>query len=206
MIANVTLSTKERFLLEDQKTHEEQCILKYDNYANLACDEQLKSVFRSNGQKEQEHLQTINQLLNGKIPSMAGQSQSGGQSQGQSQSGGQSQAGSQGQMGGQSQQNSQSAMGGQLKMGGLGQSSQGITSQQSSIEKSGSQGIKMSDKDMCTDMLSTEKYVSGTYDTAIFEFSSAQVRDVLNHIQKEEQKHGEAIFSYMQSKGMYSPQ
>jgi spore coat protein CotF len=61
-----------------------------------------------------------------------------------------------------------------------------------------------SDKDLCTEMLMTEKYVSGTYDTAIFEFRDAQVRDILNHIQKEEQKHGEAIFAYMQSKGMYS--
>ena len=50
------------------------------------------------------------------------------------------------------------------------------------------------------------KYVSGTYDTAIFEFKDTQVRDVLNHIQKEEQKHGEAIFKYMESKGMYQPQ
>jgi spore coat protein CotF len=64
-------------------------------------------------------------------------------------------------------------------------------------------GFNASDKDLCTDMLMTEKYVSGAYDTAIFEFKDASVRDVLNHIQKEEQKHGEAIFAYMQSKGMY---
>ena len=32
------------------------------------------------------------------------------------------------------------------------------------------------------------KYVSGTYDTAIFEFKDTQVRDVLNHIQKERAK------------------
>ena len=43
----------------------------------------------------------------------------------------------------------------------------------------------------------TEKYVSATYDTAIFEFTDPQVRDVLNHIQKEEQQHGEAIFKYI---------
>ncbi|MGB4432257.1 MAG: spore coat protein, partial [Limnochordia bacterium] len=28
---------------------------------------------------------------------------------------------------------------------------------------------------------------------------------VLNHIQKEEPEHGEGIFNYMQSKGMYNP-
>ncbi len=61
----------------------------------------------------------------------------------------------------------------------------------------------LSDKDICTDLLNTEKYVSSTYDTAIFEFQNTNVRDVLNHIQKEEQKHGESIFQYMQSKGLY---
>ncbi|WP_143317767.1 MULTISPECIES: spore coat protein [Clostridium] len=64
----------------------------------------------------------------------------------------------------------------------------------------------LSDKEICTDLLMTEKYVSGAYDTAIFEFKDTEVRDVLNHIQKEEQKHGESIFKYMESKGMYNVQ
>lgn len=171
MITNVTITTKEKFLLEDAKTHEENCIKKYTNYEQLACDAQLKAVFRANGQKEKEHLQTINQLLNGEVPSMNQGSQS-GQSSSQSQSG-------------------------QAK----------AQSQQSSIDKqsSGNSDFPASDKEMCTDMLMTEKYVSGSYNTAIFEFKDTQVRDCLNHIQKEEQQHGEAIFAYMQSKGMYSP-
>jgi spore coat protein CotF len=176
MIANVTLSTKEQLLLQDQKTHEEQCILKYDNYANLAVDSQLKTIFKNNAQSEREHLQIINQLLNGQVPSMAG--------------GTQQQTGQQ-----QSQQQSSGQQGTNTPM-----------SQQETIDKSTTTGFKASDKDMCIDMLSTEKYVSGTYDTTIFECKSAQVRDVLNHIQKEEQKHGEAIFAYMQSKGMYQAQ
>ena len=64
----------------------------------------------------------------------------------------------------------------------------------------------LSDKEICSDLLMTEKYVSGTYDTTIFEFRDTQVRDILNHIQKEEQKHGESIFKYMESKGMYNVQ
>jgi spore coat protein CotF len=52
-------------------------------------------------------------------------------------------------------------------------------------------------------MLETEKYISQAYDTAIFEFKDANIRKVLNHIQTEEQQHGEQIFNYMQSKGMY---
>lgn len=167
MITNIQLTTKEKYLLEDAKSHEEQCILKYQNYANLATDAALKAVFRSNLQKEEEHLQTINQLLTGKVPAMGGQSNQG------------------------NSQNSSSM-------------SAGSQSQQHSVESSGK--FNASDKDLCTDMLNTEKYVSGAYNTAIFEFKDAQVRDVLNHIQTEEQKHGEAIFAYMQSKGMYKPQ
>jgi spore coat protein CotF len=61
------------------------------------------------------------------------------------------------------------------------------------------------DSILCSDMLTTEKYISGTYDTAIFECTDTNVRQVLNHIQKEEQEHGEQIFNYMRSKGMYNP-
>lgn len=62
------------------------------------------------------------------------------------------------------------------------------------------------DAKLCKDMLMTEKYVSGAYDTAVFEFRDTNVRQVLNHIQKEEQQHGEGIFQYMQSQGMYQVQ
>ena len=79
---------------------------------------------------------------------------------------------------------------------------QGANIQQNQTSPQG----KLSDKDICTDLLMTEKYVSGTYDVAIFEFANPQVRDVLNHIQKEEQQHGEKIFNYMQSKGLYNIQ
>jgi spore coat protein CotF len=63
--------------------------------------------------------------------------------------------------------------------------------------------VNQQDADLCQDMLSTEKYVSQAYDTAIFECKDTNVRKVLNHIQSEEQQHGEHIFNYMQSKGMY---
>ena len=62
------------------------------------------------------------------------------------------------------------------------------------------------DAALCRDMLTTEKYISGTYDTAVFEFADSNVRQVLNHIQKEEQQHGESLFKYMQSHGMYQTQ
>ncbi|NRT80809.1 MULTISPECIES: spore coat protein [Clostridium] len=84
-----------------------------------------------------------------------------------------------------------------------GQQNQGVDQ---NVNKSQSTTSNLSDKEICSDLLMTEKYVSGAYDTAIFEFKDTEVRDVLNHIQKEEQKHGESIFKYMESKGMYNVQ
>lgn len=157
----MNLSTKERLLLEDQKSHEELCIQKYNNYANMASCQELKDIFNNNAQIEQQHLNTVNQLLSGQIPDTNSQ-------QGQQQGGGNQQQG------------------------------------QSFMPKGNQrQHYNQSDKDLCTDMLSTEKYVSGTYDTTIFEFRDPQIRNVLNHIQKEEQQHGEAIFTYMNNNGMY---
>ena len=37
-----------------------------------------------------------------------------------------------------------------------------------------------------------------------FEFTENNIRDVLNHIQKEEQEHGKAIYDYMAQNGMYN--
>ncbi|MDA8227126.1 MAG: DUF892 family protein [Desulfitobacterium hafniense] len=62
------------------------------------------------------------------------------------------------------------------------------------------------DLDLCHDMLMTEKYVSGSYDTVIFECADTNTRQALNHIQKEEQQHGEDLFNYMQSHGGYQVQ
>jgi spore coat protein CotF len=161
---NINLTQKERMLLEDQKTHEEVCIQKYSNYAQLASDQQLKDIFNNNGKIEQEHLNTVNQLLSGQVPALNNQ-----------------------------------------QGGGNGNQQQSQPSNNSQVQNSTS-SFEASDKDLCTDMLMTEKYVSSAYNTAIFEFKDTEVRDVLNHIQKEEQKHGEAIFKYMESKGMYSTQ
>ncbi|NLH95879.1 MAG: spore coat protein [Clostridiaceae bacterium] len=171
-MTTISLTTKERTLLEDQKSHEEICIEKYTKYAQLASDPQLRNIFLNNAKIEQEHLDTLNQLLRGQVPSVG---QQGGTGQ---------QPGAGGQQAQAQQQNAQQA---------------GTNAQ------IGNASGMVSDESLCNDMLMTEKYVSGTYDTAIFEFKDPQVRDILNHIQKEEQKHGEAIFKYMESRGMYNP-
>lgn len=155
---SINLTNKERLLLEDQKSHEAMCINKYTNYANQAKDSQLKQLFLNNASIEQEHLNSVNSLLNGTVPDL---------------------------------NNKQ------------GNSNLNVNSSSSSPQVGMSQ---VSDEDMCKDMLMTEKYISGTYDTSIFEFRDTNARDVLNHIQKEEQKHGESIYKYMESKGMYKLQ
>ena len=58
------------------------------------------------------------------------------------------------------------------------------------------------DEYLCRDALDNEKHVSSLYDTCIFEFVSADARNVLNHIQKEEQEHGKRIYDYMAAHGM----
>lgn len=63
---------------------------------------------------------------------------------------------------------------------------------------------KQKDAYLCADALSTEKHVSSSYNTSIFEFGDTNVRNTLNHIQKEEQQHGEQIYKYMSANGMYS--
>lgn len=154
---SLNLTQKEKMLLQDQQKHEEICIQKYQNYANQTQDPQLKQLFNSYGSQEQQHLNSINQLLSGQVPNTNQQ---------------------------QGQQNLQTSVSNQMLAGMANQN----------------------DAALCNDLLMTEKYVSGAYDTAIFEFTDTNVRQVLNHIQKEEQQHGEGIFNYMQSHGMYNPQ
>lgn len=63
---------------------------------------------------------------------------------------------------------------------------------------------KTADCYLCSDLLADEKHVSGLYNTCIFEFKEKVLRDTLNHIQKEEQEHGKAIYDYMSVNNMYS--
>jgi spore coat protein CotF len=157
MQAQIQLSQKERMLLEDEKSQEEICVIKYQNYANQAQDPQLKQLFNTLSTEEQHHFDMLNQMLQGQQPNMTHQ---------------------------QPQQ-------------------QGTQTQQSSYQ--GAMG-NTGDKVLCSDLLATEKYVSGTYETGIFEAVNPMVRQALQHIQQDEQHHGEQLFTYMNSHGMYAVQ
>lgn len=61
--------------------------------------------------------------------------------------------------------------------------------------------VNQQDADLCTDLLSIEKYVSGTYDIAIFEFRDARIREALNHIQKEDSSTGSKFLIICKARG-----
>ena len=67
-----------------------------------------------------------------------------------------------------------------------------------------SEDDRKADAFLCRDMLSTEKHVSSLYDVSIFEFKDPAFRKALNHIQAEEQQHGEQLYAFMNANGMYS--
>lgn len=156
------LTQKEQLLLKDLKEHEQICVEKYNKYAAEAHDPQLQVLFSQIGQKEQQHLNTINQIAGGAVPTMQAGGSGGGQSN-------------------------------QMQLNFTPMYASGSNDPNAKA-----------DSFLCTDLLSTEKHVSSLYDTCIFEFKDTNIRKALNHIQKEEQEHGEQIYNYMAQNGMYS--
>ena len=150
------LTQKETSLLKDLKGQEKLCVEKYTKYASSALDPQLKELFTSIANVEQQHLNTISQIESGSMP----QANSG--------------------------------------------SSQTVKTSFTSNYGMGDTPDKQADCYLCSDLLADEKHVSGLYNTCIFEFNDKQLRDTLNHIQKEEQEHGKAIYDYMSVNNMYS--
>lgn len=151
------LTQKETSLLKDLKEQEQICVEKYGKYSSDANDTQLKDLFTQIGQTEQQHLNTINQIMNGTVPAM------------------------------------QSGENKQVKLNFT-----------PTYQANSSDSNKQKDNYLCTDVLSTEKHVSSVYNTCIFEFKDTNIRNDLNHIQKEEQQHGEQIYNYMAQNGMYN--
>lgn len=93
----------------------------------------------------------------------------------------------------------------QMESGTIPQMQSGSSQSQTSFTAaySGDSKEKKNDCYLCSDTLAGEKHVSGLYDTCVFEFQDTQARNVLNHIQKEEQEHGKMLYDYMKANGMY---
>ena len=65
------LTQKEQQLLSDQLNHEKVCIQKYSSYAQQTRDPQLKQMFNQYASEEQNHYDTVSQLLSGQPANMS---------------------------------------------------------------------------------------------------------------------------------------
>ena len=192
------LTQKETTMLQDQIRHEEVCVRKYTEYAGRTADAALRGMFYEFAQDEQNHHNTLNGLLSGSPAGRGTQSQQSQQSQ-QAQQTQQSRPQ-------QAQSRWPEPMPGQT---GSQQTGQEVSRElvpmfraETAQEFAGGTGLGESESSILQDMLMTEQFVSSSYDSAVFDAVSPQVRQTLQYIQKDEQKHGQGIRDYMQRKGL----
>lgn len=145
----ITLSVKERNCIENLKDQESLCVQKYAKYENAAKDPELKTLFCTLKQAEEQHLTSLNNLLNGTVE----------------------------------QTNNQDTAGANYNP---------------TATYTGSFNVcdKQNDEYLCTDAITTEKYVSSAYNFDLFQFGDSNVRKLLNDIQTEEQNHAEKLYKY----------
>jgi spore coat protein CotF len=151
----MTLTQKEHDILNDLKTQEQLCIIKYTKYESEAHDPALREIFSSIKSTESNHLATIERMIRGEEVTMPAAPKS------------------------------------------------ALEDKFNGSCYSGTKEEKDQDCYLCRDALSMEKHVSNVYNTGVFEFNSPVLRDTLAHIQKEEQNHGEKLYSYMSACSMY---
>ncbi len=154
----IQLSQQERKVLEDHKKHEEVCIRKYEQYSQQAGDPQLRSMFSQFAEQERQHHDSLDQLLQGRQPTVGGQS------------------------GAQHQSRPQAGPAAQNRHDGRQQ--------------------RDADALMCRDAMMMETFISDSYDGGIFSTTNPVVRQTLQHIQREEQQHGEGLLNYLQDHGL----
>lgn len=65
----MTLTEKEMTTIKDLQTQEATCIKKYEKYSQQAHDTELKSLFQTLQKDEQQHYNSLGQVLQGTIPS-----------------------------------------------------------------------------------------------------------------------------------------
>lgn len=63
------LNEKETIAVKNLQSQEKCCIEKYDKYSQQAKDNELKNLFQTLKQKEEQHYQSLGQLLDGSVPS-----------------------------------------------------------------------------------------------------------------------------------------
>ena len=136
----VSLSEKQKFVIENLKDQEKMCVEKYQRGEAAAKDPELKELFRSIGKEEQQHYNSLDQLLHGTVVKV----------------------------------NTVDKAGTDYKP-------------EAAYVGNFSQSDKENDKFLCTDSITTEKYVSSAYNFELFQFADPDVRRLLNDIETEEQ-------------------
>ena len=63
------LTEKEMTTIKDLRTQEETCIKKYEKYSQQAHDTELKNLFQTLQKEEQQHYDSLSQVLKGSVPS-----------------------------------------------------------------------------------------------------------------------------------------
>lgn len=62
------LTEKETTTIRDLQTQEETCVKKYERYSKQAHDTELKNLFQTLQKNEQEHYDSLKQVLEGSVP------------------------------------------------------------------------------------------------------------------------------------------
>ena len=168
---NLSLSQKAYQALEEAKASEALCANQYHQAAQSANCPQLSQLFENLAQQEENHLNLVTQMTQGKIPQYTPYVSA---SQG---------------IANQKQPTSPYAASPNVM--------QNTMSSQSGH-------YNQADKALLEDLLKDEKYMSGLYDTAVFEQSDGHARQLLNTIQQQEQEHGKMLYDYMSDHGMYA--
>ncbi len=64
------LTEQETAVIRDLQTQEKTCVEKYRFYESSAHDQELKNLFRRLGDEEQEHFDSLGELLSGTVPNI----------------------------------------------------------------------------------------------------------------------------------------
>ncbi len=150
----MTFTKKEQSLLKDLQNEEKLCAEKYRKAAESANDPLLQQMFDQIGQEEEEHYETVSQMLAGTVPEPRGVEKKREKSS-------------------------------------------------ETLKSKVGRAAKQQDQYLLDDLLATEKYVAGAYNTSVFEFSDEKARQALSGIEQQEQHHGKRLADYMQANGMY---
>lgn len=172
------LTTKEKTLISDTLTAEEICNQKYKYYAANASDQEIRQLFSDLVEQEDQHLQMLNDALNGNFDIEAASARSSSFNQRSSQSSN------------------------NLKMTDKKADMEIANTAMSAKETKDVQGLD--DRQILQDSLMTVKHLSGNYDISVLEAANQEVFQLLEQIQHEKHLHKQEIFQMMNQKGWYS--